>query len=138
MAKSKLVLPQRIVGEMVKLAKTELPNECCGVLSGSNLQVTTFWPLKNEAQSPLYYRVSPGEYQNVKYEISRKNEQLIATFHSHPKTRATPSYTDRLNHPDQAILMLILSLKVNPPELKGYFIEDVHSYVPYPIVMNSQ
>ncbi|GEN45546.1 Mov34/MPN/PAD-1 family protein [Alkalibacillus haloalkaliphilus] len=138
MDKSRLVLPERIVKDMVKLAKTELPNECCGVLSGTNLQVTTFWPLVNEAQSPLYYKVSLNEYLKVKDEISRKGEQLIATFHSHPKTRAIPSYTDRFNHPDQTILMLILSLKVTPPELKGYYIEDVHSYVPYPIVINSQ
>ncbi|MDV2582880.1 Mov34/MPN/PAD-1 family protein [Alkalibacillus haloalkaliphilus] len=100
--------------------------------------MTTFWPLMNEARSPLYYRVSPGEYQKVKDEISRKGEHLIATFHSHQKTRSIPSYTDRFNHLDQTILMLILSLKVTPPELKGYFIEDGHSYIPYPIVMNSQ
>ncbi|WP_157783074.1 hypothetical protein [Alkalibacillus haloalkaliphilus] len=65
---------------MVNLTNAELPNGCWGVLSGTKLQMTLYWPLMNESRSPFYYRVSLGEYQKVKDEMSRKNEQLIARF----------------------------------------------------------
>ncbi len=54
-----LTIPRTIFDAMLAHAKSELPNECCGLIAGSNGHATLHFPLVNELHSPTAYRSEP-------------------------------------------------------------------------------
>ena len=73
----RLVLPRQIHSEMVKQALAERPNECCGLLAGTNdcngfvKTVTKAFPLINELARPTAYRSEPRSILAAYKEIDR-------------------------------------------------------------------
>ena len=58
---SGLRLPPAVATELLRHARAELPNEACGLLSGSlaDGRATRFHPARNADASPLRYNVHP-------------------------------------------------------------------------------
>jgi len=79
---------------MVDHARVEAPNECCGVLGGLDGAAATFYPARNAFESPMRFEIDSGDQIRIMNEIESAGEQLIAVYHSHPKTEAAPSQTD--------------------------------------------
>jgi proteasome lid subunit RPN8/RPN11 len=90
-------IPAGIAEEMLAHARAELPNEACGFLSGSlaDARVTAFHPARNVDASPLRYNVHPEDLVRITFAIERAGEDLVAIFHSHTRSGAIPSATDR-------------------------------------------
>lgn len=90
-------IPAGVAVEMLTHARAELPNEACGLLSGSlrDGQVTRFHPARNQDASPLRYNVHPEDLVRITYAIEEAGEELVAIFHSHTRSAAVPSATDR-------------------------------------------
>ena len=90
-------IPTAVAEEMLAHARAELPNEACGLLSGSlaEARVTWFHAARNVDASPLRYNVHPEDLVRITFAIERAGEDLVAIFHSHTRSGAIPSATDR-------------------------------------------
>ena len=106
-------IPAGIAEDMLAHARTELPNEACGLLSGSfaDARVTRFHPARNLDASPLRYNVHPEDLVRITFAIERAGEELVAIFHSHTRSAAVPSATDRRTamYPDPFYLIATLA-----------------------------
>jgi proteasome lid subunit RPN8/RPN11 len=92
-----LTLPLVVAEMLLAHARAELPNEACGLLSGSAAdgRVTAFHPARNAEASPLRYNVDPDDLVRIIFAIEDAGEDLVAIFHSHTRSPAVPSPTDR-------------------------------------------
>jgi proteasome lid subunit RPN8/RPN11 len=82
---------------MLAHARAEVPNEACGILSGSLArgEATRYHPARNAEASPYVYSVHPDDLVRIVFGIEDAGEDLLAIFHSHTHTPAVPSPTDR-------------------------------------------
>jgi proteasome lid subunit RPN8/RPN11 len=110
---SGLALPPALAEELLAHARAELPNEACGLLSGSLAagRATRFHPARNIEASPLRYNVHPEDLVTITFAIEDAGEELVAIFHSHTRSAAVPSATDRRTamYPDPFYLLASLA-----------------------------
>jgi proteasome lid subunit RPN8/RPN11 len=108
-----LALPSSIADEVMLHARSELPNEACGLLSGSLAtgRATRFHPARNAEASPLRYNVHPEDLVRITFAVEDAGEELVAIFHSHTRSTAVPSATDRRTamYPDPFYLLASLA-----------------------------
>lgn len=92
-----LTLAPELAEMLLGHARRELPNEACGILSGSLREgrAVTFHPARNAEASPLRYSVHPDDLVRITFAIEDAGEDLVAIFHSHTRSPAVPSPTDR-------------------------------------------
>ncbi len=92
-----LAVPRSVAEEMLAHARGELPNEACGLLAGSLADgaTTAFHPARNAEASPLRYSVHPDDLVRIVFSIEDAGQDLVAIFHSHTRSPAVPSATDR-------------------------------------------
>lgn len=91
-----LTLPAALARAMLDHARSELPNEACGLVSGilgSGLAVA-FHPARNSERSPFRYNVSSDDLLRITLDIEAAGRDVVGIFHSHPSTPAVPSATD--------------------------------------------
>ncbi len=114
---------------MVGHARKEQPLECCGILSGKGENVEKSFELKNAEESSLRYSISPLDQIKVLDEMDRQSMEMIAIYHSHPKTIPFPSETDvKLNsYPD--VSSIIISLREENPVMKAFRISKEAIYL---------
>jgi proteasome lid subunit RPN8/RPN11 len=114
-----LQLPAAVAEELMSHALAELPNEACGLLSGSleTGRASRFYPARNVEASPLRYNVHPEDLVRITFEIEDAGEELVAIFHSHTRSAAIPSATDRRTamYPDPFYLLASLADPEAPP-----------------------
>lgn len=91
------MLPSSLAHEMLDHARGELPNEACGLLGGrlDRLEAGSFHPARNAERSPLRYNVHPDDLVRIVFGLEDAGEDLVGIFHSHTRTPAVPSRTDR-------------------------------------------
>ncbi len=120
-------ISQQLIDEMVAHARAELPNECCGLVGGRDGRATTVYPMRNEFESPLRYKLDSNDNLRVSKEMDEADEEIVGVFHSHTKSAAYPSQTD-VNE-GQAwpqLVYLIVSLQdEDAPDVKGYWLKDL-------------
>ena len=114
-----LQLPPAVAEELMRHARSELPNEACGLISGSlpTGSASRFYPARNVEASPLRYNVHPEDLVRITFEIEDAGEELVAIFHSHTRSAAIPSATDRRTamYPDPFYLLASLADADAPP-----------------------
>ena len=89
-----LTFQKQHADEMTAHALQEDPNECCGILSGSDQTVTHVYRITNTARSPYRYLMDPQEFLNADRDSERNGWQFLAFYHSHTHSPAYPSQTD--------------------------------------------
>jgi len=120
-------ISQQLIDEMVAHARAELPNECCGLVGGGDGRATTVYPMRNEFESPLRYKLDSKDNLRVSREMDEAGEEIVGVFHSHTKSAAYPSQTD-VNEAQAwpQLIYLIVSLQdEDAPEVKGYWLKDL-------------
>jgi len=117
---SGLALSRSLAEELLAHARAELPNEGCGLVAGSLAagRATAFHPARNAEASPLRYNVDPEDLVRITFAIEDAGQDLVAIFHSHTRSPAVPSATDRRTamYPDPFYLVASLSEPDAPPE----------------------
>ena len=110
---SGLSLPPAVAEQLMGHARSELPNEACGLLSGSLAtgRATAFHPARNVEASPLRYNVHPEDLVRITFAIEEAGDDLVGIFHSHTRSAAVPSATDRRSamYPDAVYLLASLA-----------------------------
>lgn len=116
-----------MIDEMVAHAREDLPNECCGLVGGSDGEAKALYRARNAFASPFSYRVDPGDqYRIIEKEMRDRGEELIAIYHSHTKSTAYPSQTDlneAVSWPEQVYLIVSLQDRESP-EVKAFWLKE--------------
>jgi len=112
-------LKKRYIEEMIAHAIKEAPNECCGILAGSNGQVGKLYPLRNTEKSQFRYNIDSSEVFRI-----IKDWEIIAIYHSHTNTVAYPSPTDVELAFWSDSLYIIISLSEDKPIIRAFKIVD--------------
>lgn len=123
-----LAIPSRIVDELIAHARSELPHEACGLLSGDRNagRATTFHPARNALSSGAAFEVHPEDLVHIVLGIERDGSHLVAIFHSHPRSAAVPSPTD-LREAAYRVAHVICGRVADGagrPELRAWSFED--------------
>jgi proteasome lid subunit RPN8/RPN11 len=130
---SGLIISSALAQQMVEHARSELPNEACGLLAGSLSEgrATAFHATRNAEASPLRYNVHPDDLVRVILAIEDGDEDLVAIFHSHTRSPAVPSATDRrtAQYPDAFYVLATLADPEAAPSdsLRAWRIRDGES-----------
>jgi [CysO sulfur-carrier protein]-S-L-cysteine hydrolase len=108
-----LTIPQSVADELLAHARSELPNEACGLLAGDLKagRASAFHPARNAEASPLRYDVHPDDLVRIVFGIEDAGEDLVGIFHSHTHTPAVPSPTDlrTAQYPDAFYVLATLA-----------------------------
>ena len=83
-----ITVKQAIVDEMISHSREHNPNECCGILSGIDEQVTKLYRIKNLTPSPYRYVMDPKEQMEAERDSDNHNLSFIAFYHSHTHTHS--------------------------------------------------
>ena len=117
-------IPKEIFDRMVEQAREEAPNECCGLVGGTEGEAVTVYRANNAEGSPLRYNLDPQDQFRIMQEIEENGEELAAIYHSHTKSPAYPSQTDINLAAYPGVVYLIVSLAKGEEPLRGFEIED--------------
>lgn len=116
---------QRYIDEMIRHAREDVPNECCGVLLGQDGRIERFRRCANAEQSPFRYSVAPRELLDIDREAREHDWDVLAIYHSHTHTEAYPSPTDvRLAGYPEATYVLVSLQEPERPVVRAYNIRD--------------
>jgi [CysO sulfur-carrier protein]-S-L-cysteine hydrolase len=107
-----LEIPAAIVDQMIAHCQREAPREACGMLGGVGSRVVSFHPLTNVAASEKVYLADKRELLIVNRAIRESGQEILALYHSHPRSIATPSKTDLLENYWGEVPRIIVSLVV--------------------------
>jgi len=81
---------------MVAHALTTPTQECCGLLSGRGGIITRLFRAENVAENKeVRYEAAPLDVRRILEEIDEFGEEHLGIYHSHPRSEAAPSATDR-------------------------------------------
>ena len=130
-----LSIPKQILEDLVAEARRAAPHECCGLLAGQKMHVTTHYKIANIvategaemanfdiAKISHLQRLSPGERaefafvmdareMSVAFKDMRANAlDLQVIYHSHPHSPSRPSPTDIRNATDFESVRKVLNL----------------------------
>ena len=101
-------------------ARRQAPEECCGLLLGHDANVVEAVAVTNVAENVVrHYQIDPREHLHVIRAARRRSLDVIGAYHSHPRSVAVPSDTDRAEG-FSGFIFLIAGLGVDPPELKAW------------------
>ncbi len=116
-----LVLSEKIARQIEAEGSAAFPNECCGMLIGSESEacrvVERIEPADNAfASDEQYHRFSIHPLQQLKAERRASNEGkvLIGFYHSHPDHPARPSEYDR-EHAWETFSYVIVEIRSGRP-----------------------
>jgi proteasome lid subunit RPN8/RPN11 len=107
-------------------ALAEQPLECCGFLAGVVREdgigeVRLRYPLLNAAASAVEYDAEPRSLFSAWKDIRRQGMEVLAIYHSHPRTEPVPSRTDLArNWWGRDVLHVIVSLMNSPPAVRAW------------------
>ena len=106
---------------MIDHARRENPIECCGILGGSDETVQKSFEIKNVESSSVQFLMDPQEQLHTFEVMENSSMEMVAIYHSHPRTIPFPSETDVQKTFDSEMPSIIISLKEkNEPVVKAF------------------
>jgi len=87
-------MPPELIEEIVAHAREVAPEECCGVVTGRDGEALAVERAENEFAHRMRYRISPEEMFRIYKLADEREEEMLAFYHSHPRSEAYPSQTD--------------------------------------------
>jgi len=99
-------------------AREEAPVECCGLLLGTSSEIVGSVRTRNAASDPSRFLIDPADHINGRRDARNRGLNVVGFYHSHPRSAADPSVTDRAEASYRDHLYLIVGLAPDPPELR--------------------
>jgi proteasome lid subunit RPN8/RPN11 len=120
-----LRIPKSFADAIIEQARSEHPNEACGLLAGNDGAATKLYPMTNAERSPVIYRMEPAEQLRVFNDIEGAGLDLVAIYHSHTRSAAYPSATDvSLAYYPEAVYLIVSLADAERADLRGFKITD--------------
>jgi len=115
-----------LVEAMFAHARESNPRECCGLLAGLHGIPSQHYRMQNVHPTPeVFFEMAPTEQFAVTKDIRHQGLQLVAIYHSHPKSPARPSESDiRLAYDSELFYLLISLQQQDTPQLRAYRIVE--------------
>jgi [CysO sulfur-carrier protein]-S-L-cysteine hydrolase len=114
-------LYEKIVGH----ARSEAPNECCGMVASRNGDAVEVYPAANVEASPFRFVIDAREQFEIHKEIEAAELDLGAIYHSHTRTEPRPSQTDiNFSKAWPGVLWIIVGLAGDDPNVRTWRIDD--------------
>jgi [CysO sulfur-carrier protein]-S-L-cysteine hydrolase len=117
-------IPATMVQALIDHARTEAPNEACGLIVGDRPAAAggdalRFEATRNAAASPYRYEIHPDDLYRLTVTTDDADEVFWGIVHSHMHTPAAPSPTDigLAFYPDA--LYILVSLAEDETDLVG-------------------
>ena len=102
-------------------ARSESPNECCGLIAGQDGVATRVFRVTNSEASPFMYVMEPREQLRIMDDIDAAGWDLLAIYHSHTRSAAYPSRTDvELAFYPTTPYMIVSLADRDRPEIRAY------------------
>jgi len=97
-----------MLDEIVAQARSEAPDECCGLVGTRDGEAVRLLKLRNAAASPLRYEIDPKEQLRAFDELDEAGLDLGIIYHSHTRSAPEPSQTDinLARYPDSLYLIV--------------------------------
>jgi proteasome lid subunit RPN8/RPN11 len=122
------------VAAMVAHAREASPDECCGLLLGTGEEIVASVRTRNVADAPATrFLIDPRDHIAARRDARGRGLDVRGFYHSHPRSPATPSETDRAEaaYPDH--LYAIVSLAADPADVRLFRFAEGH-FLPLPFV----
>lgn len=123
-----LSIPGDCYAQMLRHAREDSPNECCGLLAGvidgDVGRVTQRYPLVNELHSPVEYQAEARGLILAHKHAREHDLEILATYHSHPTTTPVPSRKDLAASYGDSVVSLIISLVGETPTMRGWWLSE--------------
>lgn len=119
---AELVLPRKLVNQILTHAQQHEHTESCGLISASNGRPAHYYAVKNIAADPsTHFEMEPKQLIAAMKHMREHDEALIAIVHSHPESPPVPSTTDMQNsgYPDADYIIVSLNTQ-GVLEMRGY------------------
>ena len=114
--------------EMIAHSLEENPNECCGILSGTNDTSKKLYQIINSANSPYRYLMDPQEFLKADLDTEQNGMDFLAFYHSHTHSPAYPSVTDvrmALQSGYLDVFYILISLEDHSdPQIRAFLIDE--------------
>lgn len=121
-------IPRSLYERMVEHARSEAPDECCGMVAGRDEDVVEVYPATNVEHSHLRFMIDPTEQLEIDRAIEQAGLELTAIYHSHTRTAPRPSETDMIyGKLWPGVLWVIVGLAGEEPEVRTWRIDDGHA-----------
>ena len=113
-------------------AKSELPNEACGLIGGvienGNKIIKQVYLLTNIDHSNEHFSLDPKEQLLAVKDMRAKGIVPLGNWHSHPESPSRPSEEDkRLAYDPKASYMILSLMEKDKPVLNSFKIEETNS-----------
>ncbi|WP_323120354.1 M67 family metallopeptidase [Burkholderia alba] len=91
-----LIILSTLIDTMLAQARRDHPLETCGLISGplGSDRPLRMIPMRNDAQSPDFFRFDSREQLNVWRDLETRGEEPVVIYHSHTHSPAYPSRDD--------------------------------------------
>lgn len=114
--------------KMIEHAKSELPNEACGLIAGTvdgkDKDIKKVYYLTNIDHSNEHFSLDPKEQLEAIKDMRANGYKPLGNWHSHPESPSRPSEEDKRLAYDSSASYLILSLmEKDNPVLNSFHIE---------------
>jgi proteasome lid subunit RPN8/RPN11 len=123
-----LLIPADIHDAMVAHCVREAPLEACGLLGGTASAVSSLHPLRNQSASATHYLADPQQVVEAVVAMRQRETEILAIYHSHPRSAAIPSRTDLSENHYGSVPRIIVSLARANPEVRVWRL-DPDSYL---------
>ena len=114
------------IAEMLAHARTDAPNECCGLLLGRRLVVERIVRAHNLRASPTRFLVDPEDHFAAMRSARTDGIHVIGAYHSHPSSAPEPSASDiaEANSGADFLYVIVSPAAEVGAELRAYFVKN--------------
>ncbi|MBX7458069.1 M67 family metallopeptidase [Qipengyuania sp. 1NDH17] len=105
-----LEVSSNVLDRLLAEAESALPRECCGILLGEGLIVTSLQPGANVHPDPeTHFEIDPQALVDAHRAARNGGPQVLGYYHSHPNGLARPSATDEAMATGQGVVWAIIA-----------------------------
>ncbi len=119
---TELVLPRKLVNQILTHAQQHQHTESCGLISESTGKPAHYYAVKNISKDPsTHFEMEPKQQIAAMKHMREHGEELMAIVHSHPTSPPVPSATDmqKTGYPGAYYIIVSLNTK-GVLEMRGY------------------